>query len=76
VVSIPTVFYRVKGNISLVNNLLYDFQINVSYLDPGMGSLIWQGLIGGVLGSIYVARNFLKGLFARFKQKNNEKADK
>lgn len=39
-----------------------------AYLDPGTGSMILQGLIGGIAGGLFAARLYwgkLKGFFAR-----------
>ncbi len=30
-----------------------------AYLDPGTGSLFLQAVIGGILGAIFVMRNFI-----------------
>lgn len=39
-----------------------------AYLDPGTGSMLLQGLIGGIAGGLFAARLYwgkLKGFFAR-----------
>ena len=32
-------------------------EVHLAYLDPGSGSIIWQAIIGGVLGGAYVLRS-------------------
>ncbi|HEX7259658.1 MAG TPA: hypothetical protein VF272_01875 [Candidatus Saccharimonadia bacterium] len=31
-------------------------RVLLAYLDPGSGSIIWQAIIGGAIGGVYVLR--------------------
>lgn len=50
-----------------------------AYIDPGMGSIILQVIIGAVLGGLVVFRRFFTALFAKiasiFKKKSDSGED-
>lgn len=39
----------------------------LAYIDPGSGSVLFQMLIAGILGGIYVARQYLQGIVYKIK---------
>lgn len=41
--------------------------IHFGYIDPGSGSMLLQVIFGGVLGSVYVGRNFIRRVITSLK---------
>lgn len=39
----------------------------LAYIDPGSGSVIFQALIAGLLGGIYLIRGYIKAFFGKMK---------
>jgi len=46
--------------------LLFSTQDAYAYLDPGTGSMILQGLIGGIAGGMFAIRIYWSKLKSRF----------
>lgn len=40
----------------------------LAYIDPGVGSLIFQGLIGGAIASFFVLRQFWGRILGAFRR--------
>jgi hypothetical protein len=45
------------------------------YIDPGFGALLLQGIVAGILGSAYVARQRLRQLWRRLTGKTDPPAE-
>ncbi|MGH7606805.1 MAG: hypothetical protein ACREME_05655 [Gemmatimonadales bacterium] len=41
------------------------------YIDPGFGALLLQGIVAGILGAAFVAREKLRALFRRLLRKRS-----
>jgi hypothetical protein len=48
--------------------------LELAYLDPGMGSILWQGILAGLLGGIVFFKQSIAKVLFMFRKKN-EQAD-
>ena len=67
--------------ISIISlTLLFFSEVNAhAYIDPGLGSIIIQALVGALAAAttfIYYCRNIIKNFFKRFKKKDNREDKK
>lgn len=47
---------------------------HLGYIDPGTGSILWQAVMGGVLGGTYLLRNTIAKVFHRH-NKTDKRSD-
>ena len=45
-----------------------------AYVDPGYGTLIWQALVSGALGGVFLARQSIAAVWRRFRGRQHEGA--